>query len=196
MQRDSSVDLPAVTVIEITDPSTANEGLELIDLEAVQLEPLPLRARRVIVRLDAAATVAFHSTNRRLRTVTRVHDGLLAYVTFGPQAHGTVNGLPVRPGLMLAAPPAADTRFVVDPGWESLTFLLSPEDVRAHLAARHREHEFHLPNGVEVLQADRDGARGLRRMSSCSRRSCPCLASPDNSSPPAATARGRPTARS
>jgi AraC-like DNA-binding protein len=115
----------------------------------------------VIVRLDPAATVVFHSTNRRLRTITRVHDGLLAYVTFGPQAIGTVNGLPVRPGLMLAAEPRTDTRFVVDPGWESITFLLSPEDVRAHLTARQREREFHLPHGVEVLQADPDSARRL-----------------------------------
>jgi AraC-like DNA-binding protein len=161
MQTASRDDPPAVTVIEITDPSAANEGMELIDQEAVQLQPLPLRARRVIVRLDAAATVAFHSTNRRLRTITSVHEGFLAYVTFGPQAHGTVNGLPVRPGMMLAAPPAADTRFVVDPGWESLTFLLAPEELRLHLAARHREHEFHLPNGVEVLQADPESALRL-----------------------------------
>jgi AraC-like DNA-binding protein len=160
MQRDSPIDPPAVTVIEITDPTAVNEGIELIDQDAVQLQPMPLRARRVIVRLDAA-TVVLHSTNRRLRTITRVHEGLIAYVTFGPRANGTVNGLPVRPGLMLAAEPQTEARFVVDPGWESITFLLSPQDVRAHLAARQREHEFHVPHAVEVLQADPDGARRL-----------------------------------
>jgi AraC-like DNA-binding protein len=162
MQKDSLVtdDAPAVTVIDITEPTAVNEGIELIDQEAVQLQPLPLRARRVIVRLDGA-TVVLHSTNRRLRTATRVHQGLLAYVTFGPHATGTVNGLPVRLGLMLAAEPKTEARFVVDPGWESITFLVSPEDVRAHLAARQRAHEFHLPHDIETLLADPNGVRSL-----------------------------------
>jgi len=130
MQSDSraAVDPPAVTEIEITEPTAVNEGIELIDQDAVQLEPEPLRARRVIVRLEGA-TVVLHASNRRLRTSTRVHDGLLAYVTFGPHADGTLNGLPVRPGFMLAAAPGSEARFVVNPGWESITVLLSPQDV-------------------------------------------------------------------
>jgi AraC family transcriptional regulator, ethanolamine operon transcriptional activator len=162
MQRETraGIDASAVIVIEITDPTAANEGIELIDQDAVQLDPRPLHARRVIVRLDGA-TVVLHTSNRRLRTSTRVHEGLLAYVTFGPKAHGTVDGLPVRPGFMLAAEPATEARFVVEAGWESITFLLSPEDVRAHLTARQRQHEFYMPHGVEALQADPDGARRL-----------------------------------
>jgi AraC-like DNA-binding protein len=107
----------------------------------------------VLVRLESAAVV-FQSTNLRLGTRTRVREGVLAYVTFGPQAKGTVNGLPVRPGMMLAAEPGAEARFVVDAGWESLTFLLPPQEIRAHLTARQREREFHLPQGVEMLQVD------------------------------------------
>jgi len=162
MQSDShdAVDSPAVTVTEITEPTAVNAGMELIDQDAVQLEPQPLRARRVIVRLEAA-TVVLYTSNRRLRTATRVHEGLLAYVTFGPHAHGTVNGLPVKPGFMLAAAPGAEARFVVEPGWESITFLLLLPDVRAHLADRQSEHEFQVPHGVEALQADPDGARRL-----------------------------------
>ena len=162
MREDSGarIDPPAVTVTDITEPTAVNEGMELIEQEAVQLEYMPLRARRVIVRLDAA-TVVLHSSNRRLRTVTRVHEGLLAYVTFGPHANGTVNGVLVRPGLMLAAEPETEARFVVDAGWESMTFLLSPQDIRAHLTGRQREREFHVPHGVEALQADPGGARRL-----------------------------------
>jgi AraC family ethanolamine operon transcriptional activator len=79
---------------------------------------------------------------------------MLAYVTFGPQAKGTVNGLPVRPGMILAAAPGAEARFVVDAGWETITFLLPPQEIRAHLAARQREREFRLPQGVEMLQVN------------------------------------------
>jgi AraC-like DNA-binding protein len=151
---------PAVTVVEISDPTAAGAGIELIEQDAVQLQPMPLRARRVIVRLGASAVV-FYSTNRRVRTRTSACSGLLAYVTFGPKAGGTVNGLPVRSGLMLAAAPDAEASFVADAGYESVTFLLPPDEIRAHLAARQREGEFQVPRGVETLQVCADDARRL-----------------------------------
>lgn len=151
---------PAVTIDEISDPTLTNTGIELIDQDAVQLQSTPFRARRVTVRLEAAAVV-YHSSNLRARTHTSVREGWLAYVTFGPKASGTVNGLPIRPGLMLAAEPATEVRFVVDAGWESLTFLVPPQDISEHLAARRREAEFRLPRGVELLQADPERVREL-----------------------------------
>jgi AraC-like DNA-binding protein len=151
---------PAVTVVEISDPTAAGAGIELLDLDAMQLESAPLRARRVIVRLESAA-VLFHSTNLRVRTRTSVREGLLAYVTFGPQAKGTVNGLPVRPGLMLVAAPESEAQFVTSDGYESITFMLPPQDIGAHLAARQREDEFRMPRGVEILQADAENVRRL-----------------------------------
>jgi AraC-like DNA-binding protein len=162
MQRDSgaSIEPPAVTVTDITEPTAVNEGIELIDQEAVQLQSMPLRARRVTVRLERA-TVMSQTCNRRVRTATRVHGGLLAYVTFGPRARGTVNGLSVRPGLMLAASPRAEARFVVEPDWESVTFLQPPQEIRDHLTVRQREHDFHLPEALDVLQADPADARRL-----------------------------------
>ena len=153
-------DDPAVLVVDITDPTEANAGVELLDLDAVQLQSMPLRVRRVLIRLDSAA-VAFHSSNLRIRTRTSVRKGFLAYVTFGPLARGTVNGLPVRPGLMLAAEPDTEGTFVADGGWESITFLVPPQDIRAHLTARQREAEFHMPRGVEPLQVDPERVRGL-----------------------------------
>jgi AraC-like DNA-binding protein len=152
--------LPAVTVIDITEPTAVNAGIELLDQEAVQLQSLPLRARRVIVRLGTAAVV-FHSSNLRIRTHTSAHKGLLAYVTFGAQARGTVNGLPVRPDVMLVAAPETEARFVVDAGWESVTLMLPPEDIRAQLAARQRESEFSVPQGLATLRVRADKCRGV-----------------------------------
>jgi AraC-like DNA-binding protein len=151
---------PAVTVVEISEPTAAGVGTDLIDQDVVQLESKPLRARRVIVRLESAAVV-FHSTNLRVRTRTSAREGLLAYVTFGPQAKGTLNGLPVGSGLMLAAEPESEARFVAEAGWESITLLLAPQDIRAHLAARQRQGEFRWPRGVETLQVNPDKARRL-----------------------------------
>ena len=95
-ERPASNDPPSVTVAEIRDPAIAGENLELVDLDAVQLTSAPFRARRVVVRLESS-TVVYHSTNHRIRTRTQALRGQLAYVTFGPQRQGTVNGLPFAP---------------------------------------------------------------------------------------------------
>ena len=156
-------DQAAVSIVEITDPAVAGADIELIDQDLAQLQSMPLQARRVTIRLEAAAIV-FLSTNLRIRTLTRgVRQDLLAYVAFGPQAKGTVNGITVRPGLILAAAPGAEARFVAEPGWESMTVLLAPQEIRVHLAARQREGEFRLPSDVEMLQADAARARRLFR---------------------------------
>jgi len=151
---------PRVTVVEITDPTDANAGIELLDVNAVQLQSTPFRARRVMVQLEAS-TVVFHSTNLRLRTRTSVRNDLLAYVTFGARARGTVNGLQVRPGLLLAVEPGAEATFVTDTGWESISFLLPRTEIRTHLIQRRRVSEFRLPKGVETLQGSAEECRGL-----------------------------------
>ncbi len=147
-------------MVEISDPTAAGAGIELIEQDVVQLQPMPLRARRVIVRLGMSAVV-FYSTNRRVRTRTSARTGLLAYVTFGPKSNGTVNGLPVSAGLILAAASDAEASFVADAGYESITLLLPPDEIRAHLTARKRESEFRVPRGVEMLQVTGDDARRL-----------------------------------
>jgi AraC-like DNA-binding protein len=152
--------LPAVTVVEITEPTAVNAGIELYNLEAVQLQSVPLRARRVVVRLGYV-TVVFHSSNLRIRTRTTVAPGLVVYVAFGPQTHGTVNGLPVRPGLMLSVSPGTEAVFVAEAGYESIAFLCAEADLRKHLAARQRDEGLHPPGGVVPLQVDPDSVRAL-----------------------------------
>ncbi|NJD64968.1 MAG: helix-turn-helix domain-containing protein [Chloroflexi bacterium] len=152
--------LPAVTVVEITEPTAVNAGIELYALEAVQLQSVPLRARRVVVRLGWA-TVVFHSTNLRIRTRTTIAPGLVAYVAFGPNTQGSVNGVPIRSGMMLSAESGAEAVFVAEAGYESMAFLLPEQDLREHLAARQREAGFHRPHGIEPLHVDPERVRGL-----------------------------------
>jgi len=154
---------PAVTVVDISDLTAASAGMDLLEQDAMPLQSMPLRARRVIVRLKSV-TVVYHSTNLRVRTRTSAHNGLLAFVTFGPRATGTVEGLQVRPGTMVVAEPKTEAGFVVDPGWESITLLVPPEDIRERLSARQREGELRWPRGVEVLRADPLLARVLFRL--------------------------------
>jgi AraC family transcriptional regulator, ethanolamine operon transcriptional activator len=156
----ASIAKPAVTVVEITDPTATRAGIELLDQDAVRLQSTPFRMRRVIVRLEGAAVV-FHSANARVRTRTISHMALLAYVAFGPRAGGTVNGLPIRANLMLAVAPKTEVGFVAEAGYESIAFLLPPEDVREHLRTRHREGDFRLPRGVEALQVNTEAVHAL-----------------------------------
>lgn len=145
---------PAVSVEELCDAATAGSGIELINQDVVKLQPSDFHARRIVVHLESTHVI-FHSTNSRLRARTTVMDGLLAFVAFGPGAKGTINGLPVRPGMLLAADSTSEACLVVgQDGWESVTFLLPPQLVGEHLAARQRENEFRFPRGVEILQAD------------------------------------------
>jgi hypothetical protein len=141
----------AVTVVEISDPTAIGQNIEVIEQDAVQLESGPLRARRIVVRLSTSVLV-YHSTNLPLRTRTRLLDGFVAFVAFGPQAAGTLNGLPVGPDRLLACMSGIEVEFVVAGGYESVCFLLPPDDIRSHLRGRHREDEFRLPNRVELLQ--------------------------------------------
>ena len=151
---------PAVTVVDLSDPAIAGQNLELVDLDAVQLTSAPFRARRVVVRLESS-TVVYHSTNHRIRTRTKAQRGQLAYVIFGPQARSTVNGVLMRPELILAVEPETEVVFVTEAGHENITLLLPPADLRAHLRGRGREEDFRLPNGAEPLQADAAMVRRL-----------------------------------
>jgi AraC-like DNA-binding protein len=159
-ERGVSDDQPSVTVAEITDPAIAGQNLELVDLDAVQLTSKPFRARRVVVRLESS-TVVYHSTDHRIRTRTKAQRGQLAYVIFGPQARSTVNGVLMRPELILAVEPETEVVFVTETGHENITLLLPPADLRAHLRDRRREGDFRFPKGAETLQADAAMVRRL-----------------------------------
>mgnify|MGYP001039928241 FL=1 len=153
-------DPPAVTVVEIDDPTRAGQGIEIVDLDAVQLASAPFRARRVVVRLDGGVVV-HQSTNHRVRARTKTQLGLVAFVTFGPETKGTVNGIPIRPDLTLAVEAGTEVVFVPESGYESLAFLFPLEDLREHLNARRREGELRLPRGVEILPTNAAMARRL-----------------------------------
>jgi len=153
----------AVTVEEITDVTAANSSLEVFRQDAMPLESLPLRARRVIVRL-ASTTVVYHSTNVRVRTRSSAPEGRLACVAFGPRARGSVEGLRLQPGTLLVAEPGVEVGFVADPGYESITLLVLPECLQEHRAARRFEGGHGLPHGVEVLGIDAKMASALFRL--------------------------------
>lgn len=139
-----------VSVVEITDPTAIGESIEEIKQDVVQLESKPLRVRRIVVRLGTALVI-FHSTNRAVRTRTRLHSDFVAYTAFGPAAEGTVNGLPVSADRVMASMPGVEVELVVAANYESVALLLLPNVIRDHLRGRNREDEFRLPGDIELL---------------------------------------------
>jgi AraC-like DNA-binding protein len=149
---------PAVTAVEITDPTTADETIEVLEQDVVQLGSQRLRARRITVRLESGLVV-FHRTNRRVRARTSVNRELVAYGACGPRAEGSVNGLPMRSGTMLAVQPGTEVVFVAEPGYESVFALLGPDEIEAHLRGRQREDDFRMPRGAEIQHRDAASVR-------------------------------------
>ena len=140
----------AVEVIHLDNLALANSGYQVVAQDLVQLQSQPLKARQVIIRLEGCMVV-YQSTNLRLRTRPTLLKNYVGYVTFGPHASGTANGLKVRNDIMLAVPPSASIGMVVEPDYESVAFFLSPEDVRQHLSVRNMGDSVRLPTEVEVL---------------------------------------------
>ena len=141
----------AVTVVELTDPTTSGETLEVADWNLVKLASPGFRAMRVIVRLEGGIVV-YHRSNLRVRTRTTMIPGLVGYGTCGPRAKGSANGLPLRPGTMWAAEAGAEIAFVVEPGYESVFAAFKPDEMKAHFEGRQREASLSIPRGAEILQ--------------------------------------------
>jgi AraC family ethanolamine operon transcriptional activator len=150
----------AVTVVEMSDPTAVGEAIEVIQQDAVQLESRPLRARQVVVRLGTSVVI-FQSTSLPIRTRTRLRAGFVAFVAFGPRAAGTLNGLAVGPDRVLAGTSEVEVMCVVAGGYDSLSFLLPPDDILAHLQGRRLKSHFRIPSGVELLRTSVAAASGL-----------------------------------
>ena len=160
LENARSESLPGVTAVVIMDPTVADEGINVLTRDLLQLGTKPLRARQLVLRLEDSL-VLFQTTNVRVRARTELHSGMLAFVVFGPQARGSVNGLPIWPNLMLAVESGIKVEFIAESGYESVTVLLSPAVFVSHLTGRQRKGNLCTPHGIEVLHTEEVYARGL-----------------------------------
>ncbi len=150
-------------MVEITDPTAAREGIEVLDQDVVHLDQDPLRVRRMIARLDSTWLV-YQTTNRRVRTRTRVGDAFMAFSAIGPTAGGTVDGREMRADRLLVAEPGTEAELVVQPGYESIAVLIGPADLERHLRDRGRGDEFQRPRGIELRRPAAGAARALFKL--------------------------------
>jgi len=69
-----------------------------------------------------------------IRTHRKTQQGLLAHLTFSPQAKRTVNRLPIRSEVMLAVELETEVGFVTNAEHESISILLPPLTEPQHCA--------------------------------------------------------------
>ena len=150
----------AVTLYELTDPSAAGEDFEILDQDVVHLGSTPFSARRVVVQLDKSVLV-YHSVSHRTRSRTKVHPGMMVFLIIGPTSRATVDGLALDSSQLLAGEPGVDREIVVEAGYESIAFLLTPDELMQHLRRRGRDETFRMPRGTEMWYSSKAELRGL-----------------------------------
>lgn len=140
-----------VEITDVRDPASAGSSFEFLDQDVVHLpSPSPFRARRVIVRLEDCLLV-YYLTSVPVRTRPTLQDDVVAFVTFGPGAVGTADGMPIGGEVMLVVPSGHSLAVVAQPGYESASFLVRPEALAEHLGAGGLGEELALVERVQML---------------------------------------------
>lgn len=151
---------PRITAEEIKDPTAVRDRDAPLDQDVVQLDSPAFNAQRITVRLPETLVI-YHHTEERVRSITRLDDGLMAFTVVGEKSSATVNGKALNSDLMLVATPGAEGELVVEAGYESVVLLMSPRYFEGHLQVRERASEFSVPDESEIFAPDAATARRL-----------------------------------
>ena len=141
--------MPAVTVYELNDPSTAGEDMEILDQDIVHLGSTPFSAKRVVVNLDKSMFV-FHTCSHRVRSRTKVHPAMMVFLVVGPTSSASIDGLDIDSNALVTGEPGVDVEIVVEGGYESATLMIPPTELMQHLRGRGRDEIFQMPSGAEI----------------------------------------------
>ena len=127
--------------------------IEGFALDAVQLQTMPFRARRVTVRLPRM-TVVFHAAGVALRFTPAACAQARWRHALRIRSRGTPTVWRCGPACCWQAGKRAEVRLVVEAGWQSVNLLLPPSDlVKAHLRARQPWRGIRH-KGLELLQVE------------------------------------------
>ena len=69
----------------------------------------------------------------------------MAFGLIGPTSRASIDGLDVDSSVLMAGEPGVDIELVVEEGYESVIFMLSPLKLKQHLRRRGRDEAFSMP---------------------------------------------------
>ena len=156
--RDAGAAALQVSVVQFSDPTAVGDDVELLDQDIVNLDTSNFEAKRVTVPFHQSGLM-YQKTSARLRTRTRVHESFDVCTVLGPNAHGSMDGVELKPFSMMLAGPGASGEIIVGAGYESVTLLVPPDVLEKHLTLRNGTRDFVMPEGVGVVHPDEVTAR-------------------------------------
>lgn len=143
----------SLAVFESTDPTFAGDGFEILDQDIVKLETGPYKAKRAIVNLDGMLFI-YQSVNQRVRTFTKLHDDFMVFTVLGSRSRCLVDGRLVASECLAVAEPGFKMEFVVESGYESISCLVSPDELTNQLRKRGCGKNFRIPVGMEIYRVN------------------------------------------
>jgi AraC family ethanolamine operon transcriptional activator len=147
-----------VSVVLLTDPTAVKDGFEVVSHDVISLAEEPFLAERIVVHL-AGIVLVFHQASHRLRTNARIETSRMAINVLGSEAKVTYDGVSMGLDGLVVAAPGAEVELVAESGYSGATLLISPEELRDHLAACDRKIEFRMPANFDFPQGTRSTAR-------------------------------------
>ncbi|WP_164661389.1 helix-turn-helix domain-containing protein [Tropicibacter sp. Alg240-R139] len=114
---------------ELTDPTNVQNSIEVLDQDIIALGRKPFSAKRTLVTLERIQLVT-HKSSHRVRTRTKVDPEYVAFLAIGPTAKGMIDGIRLNADIMVVAAPGTEADLVLEPGYESVTVMMSPDDLK------------------------------------------------------------------
>ena len=133
-----------VEVLTLSDPTKVRDDIEVLDQDVITLSNKPFSAKRVLVSLESVMLI-FQNSSHRLRTHTKLHPNLVAFVSIGQRSRGTIDGILLRPDMLISSAPGVEVDFVVEAGYRSITLLISPDHLQKLLPRSEHKARYIVP---------------------------------------------------
>ena len=163
-ERPRRHDLPddqrKVSVQRITDPTAVGESNNVYDMDVINLGPEQFEYKQITVLLEECSLI-YQSTNKSLRTRSRIYKEFESCFILGPEARGSIDGTELVPYSMIAAGPGAQAELIINSDYENIGLLVPLQVLDQHLGLRGKKRDFSIGINPEVWHPDEETARNL-----------------------------------
>jgi AraC family ethanolamine operon transcriptional activator len=152
-----------VSILTSSDPTRIRDDIEVLDQDVINLSNKPFLVKRVIVNLENI-TLVFQYSSHRLKTHTKVHPDLVAFVSIGQRSRGTTDGITMRPDMLISAAPGAEVDIIVAPGYRSISLLISPDHLQKLIAQSDNSSPYNIPEKLDFRAVAGSGIQALFKL--------------------------------
>lgn len=159
-QRKLLEDQRVVSVLCISDPTAVGDSNEVYDMDVINLGLEEFEYKQVTVPL-IECNLIYQSTNKAMRTRSRIYEGFESCFILGPTARGSIDGVELHPYSMIVAGSGSQAELIINSSYENVGWLVPRQVLDQHLALRGKQRNFTLPVTPEVWRPDEIVARSL-----------------------------------